>query len=291
MANYTDNYNLTKPLGSDLYDIEVQNENMDKIDEALADINKELGKTLSIEKGGTNATSRMYAFDNLFYIGANPISNSENDTPTKWGTFGTGFADISANGCLVSQPSQYGTVLNFVRPYKNDIFQIWNTLPGGATYFRSGNHQGWKNAWRKIYDSSQTVPIENGGTGTTSAAAAFSALSKCTVNGNWKTAPTGISMWKYERADVTTYGIPTSECVVLVMKESKSRGAAIAFTWATNNFSTYRSNLHDDTQQEKWTDWKGMSLDGHTHALTDLGVIYSENQPTYKAGGIWLKPI
>lgn len=36
MPNYTTNYNLVKPLDSELYDIEVQNENMDKIDEALA---------------------------------------------------------------------------------------------------------------------------------------------------------------------------------------------------------------------------------------------------------------
>lgn len=35
MPNYTSNYNLAKPLGTDLYDVEVQNENMDKIDEAL----------------------------------------------------------------------------------------------------------------------------------------------------------------------------------------------------------------------------------------------------------------
>jgi hypothetical protein len=36
MPNYTTNYNLVKPLGSELYDIEVHNENMDKIDGALA---------------------------------------------------------------------------------------------------------------------------------------------------------------------------------------------------------------------------------------------------------------
>lgn len=38
MPNYTSNYNLTKPLPTDLYDIEVQNGNMDKIDEALSDV-------------------------------------------------------------------------------------------------------------------------------------------------------------------------------------------------------------------------------------------------------------
>ena len=38
MPNYTTNYNLTKPLGSELYDINVHNENMDKVDEALKNL-------------------------------------------------------------------------------------------------------------------------------------------------------------------------------------------------------------------------------------------------------------
>lgn len=37
MANYTENYKLTKPVGTDLYDIDIFNENMDKIDSALGD--------------------------------------------------------------------------------------------------------------------------------------------------------------------------------------------------------------------------------------------------------------
>lgn len=35
MPNKTINYDLTKPLGSENYDVEVQNSNMDKIDAAL----------------------------------------------------------------------------------------------------------------------------------------------------------------------------------------------------------------------------------------------------------------
>ena len=40
MPNYTPNYNLTKPLDTELYDIEVQNKNMDIIDEVLLNTNK-----------------------------------------------------------------------------------------------------------------------------------------------------------------------------------------------------------------------------------------------------------
>lgn len=36
MATQTTNYNLTKPAPDDFYDIEQYNDNMDKIDEALA---------------------------------------------------------------------------------------------------------------------------------------------------------------------------------------------------------------------------------------------------------------
>lgn len=38
MPNYTENYELIKPLPTDLYDIEVQNQNMDKVDKALKDM-------------------------------------------------------------------------------------------------------------------------------------------------------------------------------------------------------------------------------------------------------------
>lgn len=35
MPNYTSNYGLVKPLPTELYNVEVQNENMDKIDDAI----------------------------------------------------------------------------------------------------------------------------------------------------------------------------------------------------------------------------------------------------------------
>jgi hypothetical protein len=48
MATNTPNYNLEKPAQTDFYDVDVQNANMDKIDEALADkVDKVTGKGLS----------------------------------------------------------------------------------------------------------------------------------------------------------------------------------------------------------------------------------------------------
>ena len=48
MANKTTNYELTKPLETEFYDIKIQNANMDKIDAALTKkVNAETGKSLS----------------------------------------------------------------------------------------------------------------------------------------------------------------------------------------------------------------------------------------------------
>lgn len=54
MAKQTPNLGFTKPDVNDFYDVQVQNENWDKLDE-------QLGGTLPIEKGGTGATSATAA--------------------------------------------------------------------------------------------------------------------------------------------------------------------------------------------------------------------------------------
>ena len=59
MPNYTTNLNLTKPLVSELYDINVQNENMDKIDEVIGTIpvpsTEDTGKFLRVNVDGAYA--------------------------------------------------------------------------------------------------------------------------------------------------------------------------------------------------------------------------------------------
>lgn len=46
MANFTPNYNLKKPLGSEYFDVEDQNGNMDLIDTAL----KETADSIALEE-------------------------------------------------------------------------------------------------------------------------------------------------------------------------------------------------------------------------------------------------
>lgn len=58
MAYETPNFGFTKPEPSEFYDVKVQNENWDKVDE-------QLGGTLPISRGGTGATSAAAARTNI----------------------------------------------------------------------------------------------------------------------------------------------------------------------------------------------------------------------------------
>ena len=65
----------------------------------ISDFNKEnllteLG-TLPVENGGTGATTKKEAFANLAYLGNNPISSTEEDTPQKWLELGSGYAKFN----------------------------------------------------------------------------------------------------------------------------------------------------------------------------------------------------
>jgi hypothetical protein len=58
MVEQTTNFGFTKPDVNEFYDVNVQNENWDKLDE-------ELGNTLPISRGGTGATSAAAARSNI----------------------------------------------------------------------------------------------------------------------------------------------------------------------------------------------------------------------------------
>jgi hypothetical protein len=102
----------------------------------------------------------------------------------------------------------------------------------------------------------EVTPIARGGTGATSKETAIANLTKPIVNGNWQNAQVGISLFKYEAADKTTYNLPYEHCFVLVMKESNNRGTAIAYTWVNGTQRSYRNNLHDDTGTNTWKTWQ-----------------------------------
>lgn len=71
-------------------------------------------------------------------VTTNNITNgSANDTWSFWFNKGSCYALFTSTGQLVSQPSQYGMVLNFVS--SNEVFQIWHTQPSGGLYWRGAN--------------------------------------------------------------------------------------------------------------------------------------------------------
>ena len=137
-------------------------------------------------------------------------------------------------------PLTDGTISGSLNNILNDT-----TFVAGASYASTAPASG----------ISGTLSVSNGGTGKTTVQDAFSALSKITSGGYWSTAPTGISAWKYEGQDKTTYSIPTSTCFILVIKESNSRGTAIALEWASGGASIWKNTLHDDTASNSWRGW------------------------------------
>ncbi len=84
MADYTSNYNLKKPLGSELYNIEDQNSNMDIIDDALAN---------RVCYSSTEAT-----YTGKKWIDGNPIYTVALQADGNWTTAGqwvTPFGEVS----------------------------------------------------------------------------------------------------------------------------------------------------------------------------------------------------
>lgn len=103
MANYTTNYNLKKPLGSELYNVAVQNENMDLIDAAMkanADAIAKDEEGIAYRLGNTNTTGATLAVGTYVYVtgNTNGVSNGMYKVTTA----------IAANGSLTT--SNLGSV-------------------------------------------------------------------------------------------------------------------------------------------------------------------------------------
>ena len=132
--------------------------------------------TLPVTRGGTGATDRLNAFENLAFLGNNPIASTTDDTTTNWVNLGSGYAFFSGNGQLTDQPTTYGFVISFV--CGSDIFQLWKGQVVGEMYVRSGNSAGWGQTWAKIYDSQHKPTTSDVGitSGTTDLTAGSSAL-------------------------------------------------------------------------------------------------------------------
>ena len=84
MATYTENYNLEKPAQSDLYNIDVFNENADKIDEALGSkaANQSLAPIESSSTASRNySIGQQFVYNGLLYEATSAIASGGTITP------------------------------------------------------------------------------------------------------------------------------------------------------------------------------------------------------------------
>ena len=103
---------------------------------------------LDIEHGGTGKATKKEAFDNLAFLGNNPISSTSEDTTQKWGELGSGYAWYTTDGLLINQPYQYMFIINYTMD--SDVFQIGSNQKTGTVYCRTGNGSGWITNWTPL---------------------------------------------------------------------------------------------------------------------------------------------
>lgn len=99
--------------------------------------------TLAVEHGGTDATTRAEASQNINVIGLNPIASVENDTIAQWIELGNGIAYCNKADALSNQPSANGFIENIV--YDDTVYQTFYTIGNNPkTYHRAGQvGTGW----------------------------------------------------------------------------------------------------------------------------------------------------
>ena len=113
--------------------------------------------------------NRIEEIDSLLRVADNTAPSE--DTPTAWETLGTLQCYYNNNSTIINKPTTYGTLLSFANSVK--VVQIWLRQGYGHIYIRGGNSTGWNgsesvsgaDAWKRVYDSSSTIPLLNGGTG------------------------------------------------------------------------------------------------------------------------------
>lgn len=123
--------------------------------------------------GGTNWKPWIKTFDysdlnearqTLNYIGTDPITSPDEDTPAAWAALGTGMAYIGSADRLIDQPGTYGAVANYVAG--SLVHQIWHSQNSNARmYKRAGNANGWYKTWNDVFDETTLIPAHNGGVG------------------------------------------------------------------------------------------------------------------------------
>lgn len=106
MAEQTPNYNLTKPDPSDFYDVNVQNENMDKIDTALKNLSDEIVNIDAPVKSVNNKTGDVVL--NAEDVGA-PTVQQHNELSQQVSAHSAEKATLAQYGHI-----QHGTIITTI---------------------------------------------------------------------------------------------------------------------------------------------------------------------------------
>lgn len=114
-----------------------------------------IGDVVPVSGGGTGATNRGDAMDNLTGIGTNTITSTAADTLATWRDRGAGVAWFNQS-ILENQPYATGSLLNFPQPGLSVINQIFHAGTAGSWYGRGFDANG-ASAWRMFLDNANTA--------------------------------------------------------------------------------------------------------------------------------------
>ena len=103
------------------------------------------------------------------------------------------------------------------------------------------------------------VAVSQGGTGATDANTALANLTSVfPYNGDWKTAPIGLSLWYYDTNSASTYDVPSGASFVIVIRHTYSNAVAMCFKYTSNPQYMGWNRMNGNT----WSGWDHLVLTG-----------------------------
>lgn len=223
MPNYTDKYKLTKPLQSELYNVDINNENMDKVEKALDDLDN---RVTPVEKGGTGATNALDALRNLGLSATVIDINAE--TAEEWESQAQEYIEQNTQDNRPTvfnigwQGRSFGAAIAWKTPW--EIFAIvYNAGATGAyKFWRCNIGVGWHDA---------IVSVKSGGTGATTGNGACDNIGAVKKSGDtmtgtlYTTAGTAVAMGTSEMPEKTSMlSVSDASGTRIMMRQYGSNG-------------------------------------------------------------------
>ena len=237
---------------------------------------------LPISKGGTGATTRKTALENMLTVSSKATdANSCLDV-------GIYYTDTNTTNLPFST---YGT-LTVYKSAQNWIIQIWtsSTSAESSMYMRKNiNGEGF-GSWHKLLGSDSPVSIAQGGTGGTK----LEEAQKNLLDGTYPAEGTDLS-----KLAPGIYGLPNDSNNVI--NAPVASWSPLAFVFGHQNNDIAADGSHTGTYFQGYLDWEGelwlrrRKWNGWGDWMkyySTKNIIYSSTQPSNASTGtIWLKPV